>query len=76
MEGVGGTRECRALFEELLAREWDHPTSYRAHRMMVDAYSLQHPAEYCASAKSFAAHLTSMCCSIEHKANANIMRAL
>jgi Family of unknown function (DUF5946) len=67
---------CRRLFEELGAREWDSPTSYRLHRMMVDAYSLQHPEEYCASAKSFAAHLTGMCCAFEHKSHPAVMKAI
>ena len=72
----GGTAGCRKLFEELCAREWDNPISYRVHRMMVDAYCLQHPDEYCATAKSFAAHLTGMCCAIEHKSHPNVLRAV
>jgi uncharacterized protein DUF5946 len=76
LEVAGGKQGCRALFEELLAREWDAPISYRVHRMIVDAYCLQHPAEYCASAKSFAAHLTGMCCAFEHKSHPTVMRAV
>jgi hypothetical protein len=72
----GGTAGCRKLFEELCAREWDNPISYRVHRMMVDAYCLQHPAEYCASAKSLAAHLTGLCCAVEHKSHPNVLRGL
>lgn len=72
----GGTAGCRKLFEELCGREWDSPISYRVHRMTVDAYCLQHPDEYCASAKSFAAHLTGLCCAIEHKSHPNVLRGL
>jgi uncharacterized protein DUF5946 len=72
----GGTAGCRTLFEELCAKEWDNPISYRVHRMIVDAYCLQHPDEYCASAKSFAAHLTGLCCAIEHKSHPNVLRGL
>jgi hypothetical protein len=36
------------------------------HNMVVDAYALQHPDEYCVSAKSYAAHLTGLCCGLEH----------
>jgi hypothetical protein len=43
--------------------------------MMVDAYCLQHPDEYCASAKSFAAHLTGLCCAFEHKTHPSVLRA-
>jgi len=72
----GGIAGCRKLFEKLCARELDNPISYRVHRMMVDAYCLQHPDEYCASAKSFAAHFTGMCCAIEHKSHPNVLRRL
>lgn len=64
------------MFDEILAREWDSPTSYRYHRMFVDAYALQHPDEYCASAKSFAAHLTGLCAAIEHKSHPSVLKAL
>jgi hypothetical protein len=36
------------------------------HNLVVDAYALQHPEEYCVSAKSYAAHLTGLCCGVEH----------
>jgi len=53
----GGTEGCRALFDELVARDFSHALYFRVHRLMVDVYSLQHPACYCKSAKSLAAHL-------------------
>jgi hypothetical protein len=34
--------------------------------LVVDAYALQHPDEYCESARSYAAHLTGLCCGVEH----------
>lgn len=55
----GGAAGCRALFEELLARDFTNSAYFRVHRMMVDVYSLQHPER--ASAKSLAAHLTNLC---------------
>jgi len=51
---------------ELLARDFSSVVYFRVHRMMVDTYCLQHPARYCVSAKSFAAHLTGLCWLIEH----------
>jgi len=36
------------------------------HNMVVDTYALQHPEDYCKSAKSYAAHLVGLCCGIEH----------
>jgi hypothetical protein len=43
--------------------------------MMVDAYCLQHPENYCASAKSFAAHLTGLCSAFEHGSHHSLLRA-
>src|SRR5437773_11976304 len=66
IEAPEGAAGCQALFERLMARELSDPSTYAIHRMMVDAYCLQHPDAYCASAKSFAAHLTGLCCAIEY----------
>jgi hypothetical protein len=48
------------LFDEVLSREFGDYRYAREHRLTVDAYSLQHPAEYMRSPKSNAAHLTGM----------------
>ena len=66
LEVHGGAAGCQTLFDELLARDFGDVRFGRLHRMMVDIYSLQHPDRYCASAKSFAAHLTGLCWLIEH----------
>jgi hypothetical protein len=42
-----------------------------AYRLALDAYCMQHPEEYCISAKSYAAHLTGLCCGLEHHGNPN-----
>jgi uncharacterized protein DUF5946 len=62
---AGGTAGCRRIFDDLLARDFSDVAYFRVHRMFVDTYSLQHPDEYCASAKSFAAHLTGLCWQLE-----------
>ena len=51
---------CRDLFDQLLAREFADPRYFGVHRLTVDTYSLQHPAQFMESAKSFVAHLTGM----------------
>lgn len=56
----GGKDGCQKLFEEILAKEFSDFRYSRLHRHTVDAYSLQHPARYMRSGKSFAAHLTGM----------------
>ena len=53
-----GREACQRLFDEILAREFGDYRYARMHRLTVDVYSLQHPAEYMRSAKSYAAHLT------------------
>jgi len=61
----GGTSGCQKIVDELWAREFGDVSYFRVHRMTVDTYCLQHPERYCASAKSFAAHLTGLCWLIE-----------
>jgi len=61
-----GAAGCEALFNELGARDFSDPRYGATHELLVDAYCLQHPERYCHSAKSYAAHLTRMCCGIEY----------
>ncbi|MDP9266655.1 MAG: DUF5946 family protein [Chloroflexota bacterium] len=62
----GGTEACQALFDRMTLRVMSDARYARVHRLAVDAYTLQHPDRYCRSAKSLAAHLTGMCCGLEH----------
>jgi hypothetical protein len=62
---AGGDAGCRALWDEQLATDFGDARYFRVHRLMVDTYCLQHPATHCASAKSFAAHLTGLCWALE-----------
>ena len=57
----GGTTACRAHYDEVLARDYSQPAYFACHKLVVDAYSLQHPDEFCRSAKSLAAHLVGLC---------------
>ena|SRR5262244_2043292 len=59
---VGGREECQKLFDEVIAREFSSPAYFGVHRITVDCYALQPPDRYCASFKSFAAHLSGLCC--------------
>ena len=63
--GARNREECRKRFEEYLARDFSDPLFFRAHRMFVDTYCLQHPDQYCVSAKSLAAHLVGLCWVLE-----------
>ena len=74
--GPAGTAGCQALFDEVLVRDYSDFRYGRFHRKMVDAYCLQHPDRYCASAKSLAAHLTGLCWAFEHGGHPSVGRAL
>ena len=41
----------------------------RAYRSAVEAYAMQHVERFGLSAKSYAAHLTGLCCVVEHGAD-------
>ena len=77
---VGGRAGCQKLFDEVLAREFGDYRYGRLHRLTVDAYSLQHPAEYMKSGKSYAAHLAGMWAAMEaadpHIINETVQRWL
>jgi hypothetical protein len=62
---AGGRQGCRERFEAFLARDFSDPLFFRTHRMFVDTYCLQHPEDFCASAKSLAAHLAGLCWILE-----------
>jgi hypothetical protein len=57
---AGGREGCRARFESFLARDFSDARYFASHRLLVDVYCLQHPGQYCASAKSLAAHLAGL----------------
>ena len=71
-----GREACQKLFDDVLAREFGDYRYARMHRLTVDAYSLQHPAEYMRSAKSYAAHLTGMYAALETGTMTEINRAV
>lgn len=73
---TGGRAGCQRLFDDVLAREFGDYRYAREHRLMVDAYSLQHPDEYMRSAKSYAAHLTGMYAALEATDTAAVNRAV
>jgi hypothetical protein len=74
--GLESEAECKRHFEVILAKEFSDFRYMSIHRLTVDAYSLQHPDPYMLSAKSFAAHLTGMCCFMECGGNRDLLRTL
>lgn len=69
-KAAGGLEGCRAQFDLLLARDFSDAAFFASHRLFVDTYALQHPNQFCASAKSFAAHLCGICEILDAKAGA------
>jgi hypothetical protein len=64
------------MFDELAVRQWYAPVAYPVRRMIVDTYAMQHPEEFCASAKSLVAHLTGLCAALEYADRSNVLRVL
>lgn len=67
--GVGGYAGCQEIMDALTARMLGDPPGTGGsalRRAVVDCYCLQHPEIYCVSAKSYAAHLTGLCCWVEY----------
>lgn len=73
---AGGLTGCQLLFEEIGFRAAQHPRIAAVHWLAVDAYCMQHVERYCRSAKSYAAHLTGLCCGVEHGADRKIYAAI
>ncbi|MCC6737064.1 MAG: hypothetical protein IT534_13180, partial [Bauldia sp.] len=68
LEIEGGTDGCQQLFESMVGRDFSDFRYGRVHGLVVDCYCLQHPARYCISGKSFAAHLCGLCERLEGEA--------
>ena len=66
----GGRVGCREIFDQIIARDFSDARYFSVHRLLVDCYALQHPNEFCRSAKSLAAHLVGLCWIIESHASA------
>jgi hypothetical protein len=73
---VGGRTACQALFDELNALAWRDAGRAAVHNLAVDAYAMQHPEDYCKSPKSYAAHLTGLCCAREFGARSDFYRVI
>jgi hypothetical protein len=67
---LNGRAGCQAAFDALGAAAWTSPARGAVHNLLVDAYCMQHPEDYCRSAKSYAAHLTGLCCGLEASGDA------
>jgi hypothetical protein len=71
---------CDELFMTLLTplgmSDVDLPEGNPLARLFVDTFGMQHPARSCKSAKSYAAHVTGLCCGVEYGGAQSVYSAL
>ena len=71
---------CDELFMTLLTSlgmsQVDLPEGNPLSRLLVDTFAIQHPARSCKSAKSYAAHVTGLCCGVEYGGAQSVYSAL
>ena len=76
MRATSEEQNCAALWNALLARDFEQPALYwKFHNLMVDTYCVQH-APYVESAKSLAAHLCGLCVALEWDNNPAVRKRL
>jgi Family of unknown function (DUF5946) len=64
---VDGRRaSCQVLFDELSAQAYADLQYAASQQLAFDTYCMRHVDPYCRSAKSYAAHLTRLCCGLEY----------
>ena len=73
---LGGRAGCQAAFDHVSAQAWTSPGRGAVHNLVVDTYAMQHPEEYGRSPKSYAAHLTALCCGLEHAGDQKLYWAI
>jgi hypothetical protein len=71
-----GRAGCQAAYEGLALRALNEPVFARVQPLAFDTYCMQHLETYCRSAKSYAAHLTRLCCGVEHAGDPAVYAAI
>jgi hypothetical protein len=73
---ISGRDGCQALFDELTAHAYADVAYASVRDLAFDTYCMQHLETYCHSAKSYAAHLTRLCCGIDYNGDPRIYEAI
>jgi hypothetical protein len=73
---AGGRAGCQALMDELTARAYGDLRYAAVQTLAFDTYCMQHAQRYCVSAKSYAAHLTRLCCGLEYGGDLQVYAAI
>jgi hypothetical protein len=71
----GGQAACQSLFDELFPPGGGLVIAI-PRDLAFDAYCMQHLEPYCRSAKSYAAHLTRLCCGLEYDGQPQVYAAI
>jgi len=72
----GGREACQAAWDEISVLAYSHPGYAATRDLAFDTYCMQHPEKYCVSAKSYAAHLTRLCCGLEYRGDPSVYSAI
>jgi hypothetical protein len=72
----GGREGCKALFDEIADMALAGIRYVTVRDLAFDIYCMQRVYMYCRSAKSYAAHLTRLCCGIEHHSDLSVYGAI
>jgi len=71
---------CDELFMSILTplglRGVESPDAAALGRLLVDTFGMQHPQRSCKSVKSYAAHLSGLCCGVEYNGAQSVYAAL
>ena len=73
---VGGREACQALYTEISLGAYNFAQFAGMRDLAFDAYCMQHLDPYCLSAKSYAAHLTRLCCGLEYAGQPRVYSAI
>ena len=73
---AGGRDGCQALFDELTAHAYADIAYASVRDLAFDTYCMQHLETYCRSAKSYAAHLTRLCCGLDYAGDPYVYEAI
>ncbi|HTP07527.1 MAG TPA: DUF5946 family protein [Anaerolineae bacterium] len=73
---TGGRDGCQAVFDQLTAHAYADLAYASVRDLAFDTYCMQHLETYCRSAKSYAAHLTRLCCGLEYAGNPRVYEAI
>lgn len=72
--GISSKEACQSMRDEVALKEAGNDEYFKVHRLRVDTYCMQHPDIHLVSAKSFAAHLTGLCCAMEYNNDPNLIK--